>query len=128
VGEGCNKVVRDEANVKNEVVQTRFSCYWQHGPGMGSSKVSQSAEKRTHPNILSKNLPNLVIILTYSLDFLIDTGKGARQNISIFEFEPYNATYVVVTFSLTHKGNFTIVLPIKSNVLSQKFLTARENV
>jgi hypothetical protein len=27
--------------------------------------------------------------------------------------------YVVVTFSLTHKGNYSIVLPIKSNVLSQ---------
>ena len=60
-----------------------------------------------------------MIILTYSLDFLIDTGKGARQNISIFEFEPYNATYVVVTFSLTHKGNFTIVL----RIIKQRLIT-----
>ncbi len=30
-----------------------------------------------------------------------------------------NTTYVVVPFSLTHKGNFSIVLPIKSKVLSK---------
>jgi len=30
-----------------------------------------------------------------------------------------NTTYVVVPFSLTHKGNFSIVFPIKSKVLSK---------
>ena len=30
----------------------------------------------------------------------------------------YDTTSVVVSFSLTHKGNFPIVLPLKSNVLS----------
>ena len=29
-----------------------------------------------------------------------------------------NTTYVVISFSLTHKDNFSIVLPWKSNVLS----------
>ena len=31
-----------------------------------------------------------------------------------------NTTYVVVTLSLTHKGNFSIVLPRKSNILSKQ--------
>jgi hypothetical protein len=31
-----------------------------------------------------------------------------------------DTTDIVVSFSLTHKGDFSIVLPIKSNVLSQK--------
>jgi len=31
-----------------------------------------------------------------------------------------DAAYVVVPFSLTHKGNFSIVLPIKSKALSNK--------
>ncbi len=44
--------------------------------------------------------------------------KGLFFKSKFLSIQSIDATYVVVTFSLTHKGNFSIVLPRKSNVLS----------
>ena len=45
---------------------------------------------------------------------------GGRGRVSSMAFDPAypDGTIYYLPFSLTHRGNFSIVLPIKNNVLS----------